>query len=116
MRKVSRPQRGEVWRADLDPVRGHEQAGTRPILIISDNIFNNSPAQLVIALPITSKDKNVRSQIVVNPPEGGLTMQSFIKCDDIRSLSLERLHNCIGEIEDNTLLDVEYRLRALLKL
>ena len=46
MRTGSRPQRGEVWRADLDPVRGHEQAGTRPILIISDDIFNNSPAQI----------------------------------------------------------------------
>ncbi len=41
MRKVIRPQRGEVWRADLDPVRGHEQAGTRRILIVSDDLFNS---------------------------------------------------------------------------
>ena len=116
MRTGSRPQRGEVWRADLDPVRGHEQAGTRPILIISDNIFNSSPAQLVIALPLTSKAKNVRVHILVEPPEGGLTMQSFIKCEDIRSLSIDRLCNRIGYVEDNTLRDVEYRLRVLLKL
>ena len=43
-------------------------------------------------------------------------MPSFIKCEDIRSLSIERLYNRIGQVEDDTLRDVEYRLRVLLKL
>ena len=116
MRASSKPQRGEVWHADLDPVRGHEQAGTRPVLIVSDDAFNSSPAQLVVALLITSKPKNVRSHVAVSPPEGGLTRPSFIKCEDVRSLSIERLQGRIGRIEDATLLDVEYRLRVLLKL
>ncbi|HYN21742.1 MAG TPA: type II toxin-antitoxin system PemK/MazF family toxin, partial [Thermoanaerobaculia bacterium] len=48
------PGRGEVWLASLDPVRGHEQAGTRPVLIVSEDLFNRGPAELIIALPVTS--------------------------------------------------------------
>jgi len=45
---VKSPGRGEVWLADLDPTRGHEQAGRRPVLVVSDDIFNRGPADLVI--------------------------------------------------------------------
>src|SRR5438128_11466126 len=48
------PIRGEVWLIDLNPVRGHEQAGRRPALVVSDDLFNQGPAGLVIVLPITS--------------------------------------------------------------
>ena len=48
------PQRGEVWLADLNPTRGREQAGQRPILIFSVNEFHREPAELVVVLPITS--------------------------------------------------------------
>jgi len=40
-----------MWLADLDPTRGHEQAGRRPVLVVSDDIFNRGPADLVIILP-----------------------------------------------------------------
>ncbi|OYV95604.1 MAG: growth inhibitor PemK, partial [Planctomycetia bacterium 21-64-5] len=52
---TSQPVRGEVWTVNLDPVRGHEQAGTRPALIVSVNRFNHGPAGLVVVLPITSR-------------------------------------------------------------
>lgn len=113
---MSNPLRGEVWRADLDPVRGHEQAGTRPVLIISDDILNTSAAGLFIGLPITSKSKFTRSHVAVAPPEGGLTLPSFIKCEDVRSLSTDRLHGRLGRVSPETLEAVEYRLRVLMKL
>ncbi len=47
------PQRGEVWLIDFDPIRGHEQAGRRPALILSVDVFNAGPADLVVAVPIT---------------------------------------------------------------
>ncbi|MDQ3814514.1 MAG: type II toxin-antitoxin system PemK/MazF family toxin, partial [Armatimonadota bacterium] len=84
MSAVPKPLRGEVWRAELDPVRGHEQGGTRPVLIVSDDAFNTGPAALCIALPFTSKDKRIPWHVAVAPPEGGLTMPSWIKCEDIR--------------------------------
>jgi mRNA interferase MazF len=47
------PNRGEIWLADLNPTRGHEQAGARPVLIISTDPFNYGPAGLVFVLPLT---------------------------------------------------------------
>jgi mRNA interferase MazF len=52
---VAQITRGEIWLADLNPSRGHEQAGKRPCLIISVNMFNQGAAGLVVVLPITSK-------------------------------------------------------------
>lgn len=59
---MSQPLRGEVWLATLDPTVGREQAGTRPALIVSDDLFNQSHAELVVVLPITSKSKNVSAR------------------------------------------------------
>ena len=86
MRTTSRD-RGEVWMVDFDPTKGHEQAGRRPALVISVDAFNSGPAELVIVLPITSKAKGVRSHVEVHPPEAGLTVKSFIKCEDVRSVA-----------------------------
>ena len=86
-----RPSRGEVWIVDLDPTKGHEQAGRRPCLVISVDIFNQGPADLVVVLPIRTKAKGIPFHVLVNPPEAGLTMQSFIKCEDVRSVALQRL-------------------------
>ncbi len=112
------PSRGEVWQTELDPVRGHEQAGTHPVLIISDDILNASPAGLFIGIPITSKVKRTRtrSHVPVTPPEGGLNMASFIKCEDVRSLSSERLRERLGKVTPETMEAVEFRLRVLMKL
>lgn len=49
------PCRGEIWTADLEPARGHEQGGQRPCLILSDDRFNQGPAGLVVILPLTTK-------------------------------------------------------------
>ena len=108
--------RGEVWTVSLDPVRGHEQAGTRPALVISVDEFNQGPADLVVVLPITSQFKGIPFHVEVRPPEGGLNVRSFVKCEDIRSVSKERLVRKRGSITAQTLSDVEDRLRILLVL
>ncbi len=101
---------------NFDPTRGHEQAGTRPALILSVNVFNAGPAELVILLPITSRSKGVRSHVAVQPPEGGLSVISYIKCEDIRSVAKERLHRRMGNISAATMVEVEDKLRILLNL
>lgn len=108
--------RGEIWLANLNPVRGHEQAGKRPCLIISVDMFNQGAAGLVVVLPITSKNKNIPFHVEVNPPEGALKVQSFIKCEDVRSISTERLEKCLGSITSETMSAVEDRLRILMGL
>ena len=109
-----KPSRGDVWIVDLDPVRGHEQAGRRPALVISDDGLNHGPAGLVIVLPITSRAKGIASHVPVAPPEGGLTQPSFIKCEDIRSVATERLARRLGTVTPRTLAEVDRRLRPLL--
>jgi len=101
---------------DFDPVRGHEQAGTRPALVISVDLFNAGPAEMLIVLPITSRSKGMRSHVTVNPPEGGLTLTSHIKCEDVRSVSKARLHRYMGNVSAKTMAEVEDRLRILLFL
>lgn len=108
--------RGEVWLVDLSPVRGREQAGKRPCLVISVDLFNQGGAELAIALPITSKNKGIPFHVEVNPPEAGLRMQSFIKCEDVRSISVERFERKLGAVAPETLAQVEIRLKILMGL
>jgi mRNA interferase MazF len=102
--------------ADLGSGRGREQSGTRPVLIVSVDGFNRSGADLVIAIPLTSRRKRVRTHVEIQPPEGGVTVTSFIKCEDARSLSVERLLRLMGTISAATMTAVEDRLRLLLGL
>src|SRR3989442_4242433 len=81
------PNRGEVWLTDLSPVRGHEQAGRRPVLIVSEDLFNQGPAGLVILLPITSTVRGIPSHVEVVPPEAGLKGQSAVVVEGVPSHS-----------------------------
>lgn len=108
--------RGEVWMADLDPVRGHEQAGKRPVLVISADVMNTGPAELVIVVPITSKGKGIPTHVAVQPPEGGLTAGSFVIGEQIRCIAKQRLTRKMGELAPKTIASVEMVLRAVLDL
>ena len=113
---MAEPVRGEVWLVDLNPVRGHEQAGKRPGLVVSVDLFNQGPAGLVVILPITTKAKGIPFHVEINISEGGLTKRSFIKCEDIRSIAKERLLKNVGRVSEETMKAVEDRLRILLNL
>ncbi|HET6387282.1 MAG TPA: type II toxin-antitoxin system PemK/MazF family toxin [Armatimonadota bacterium] len=110
------PCRGEIWMAGLDPVRGHEQGGTRPCLVISVDPFNRIPSGVVVVVPLTSRQRNIPSHVEVNPPDGGLQIRSFIRCEDIRCISQERLTARRGVVSDATIARVEQRLRLILGL
>ena len=113
---MAKPLRGEVWMTDLDPTRGHEQAGKRPALVVSADALGAGPAGLVIILPVTSKEKGVRSHVPVEPPEGGLRTRSFVKCEDVRSVAAERLGKRLGRVSLATMHAVAERLRILMEL
>ena len=97
-------------------MRGHEQAGKRPCLVISVDLFNQGASGLVVVLPITSNDKGIPFHIKINSPDGGIKTQSFIKCEDVRSISVERLDKCWGTVSSETLAAVEDRLKILMGL
>ena len=109
------PSKGEVWYVQLDPTVGHEQAKTRPCLIVSTNQFNHGKSMLTVVVPITSRNRSNPLHVPIEPPEGGLVLPSVILCDQIRTVSLKRLiKNSIGRVTDDTLKAVEYLLGALL--
>jgi mRNA interferase MazF len=113
---IRKPARGDVWECDLNPSRGHEPGGTRPVLIVSVDPFNQGPSGLVIVVPISTKDKKVRSQVPVEQGEEGLKTKSFIKCESARSISTERLRSRWGAVSRSTMVAVEDRLRILMNL
>lgn len=110
------PFRGDIWFAELNPTVGHEQSGQRPVLVVSANAFNQSPAGLIIVVPLTSKPKSQTLHVPIQPPEGGIVVPSWIKTEDIRCISTDRLLSSSrwGCISTKTLHEVELRLRRLL--
>ncbi len=110
------PSRGEIWTVNLDPTLGHEQTGTRPALVLSVDRFNHGPAGLVVVLPLTSKAKGIPFHVQVSPPEAGLKKPSFVKCEDVRSLSKERFSRRRGRASTQTMAAIEDRVRILLGL
>lgn len=110
------PARGEMWVADLNPTRGHGQAGRRPCLVVSVDLFNAGPADLVIVIPITSRARGISTHVPVMPPEGGLKTPSFVKCEDVRSIAKERLSQRWGTVSPQTMAAVDRVLRILLAL
>jgi mRNA interferase MazF len=108
---------GEIWMANLSPVVGHEQANTRPCLVISDNRFNRSPAGLVVIVPLTSQKKNVSWHLEIMPPEGGLLRTSYIICEQIRTISIERITpQYLGNVDATTLEAVKRQIKILLTI
>ena len=94
---------GEIWYASLDPTKGSEQAGHRPVVILSGNMLNEH-LQVVITAPLTTKIKNYRGNPVLTPNEtNGLSEISELMIFHIRSISKDRLQKCIGKIEKTEL-------------
>lgn len=106
------PARGEVWLADLDPVTGREQAGTRPVLVLSPARFNRG--SIVVAAPLTRTERRTPMHVRMEPPEGGLRAPSFVMCEQLRALSHGRLLARWGAVEQETMRAVAARLRRLL--
>ena len=101
---------------NFDPTTGHEQAGTRPALILSEDIFNEGPAEMVVVAPITRTPRKIRWHVPVVPPDGGLSSESFIQCENVRSVSKQKLKRRRGRVSPPVMQQVEDRLRILLGL
>jgi mRNA interferase MazF len=94
--------RGEVRWAHLDPARGHEQAGSRPVLVLSHDVFNERSGT-VIAVPITSQAQKAGFPLTfelkgANPPK-----RSWVKVGQIRTLSVDRIGSLLGKASSDDL-------------
>jgi len=112
---LAKPKRGEVWYIQLDPTRGREQAKTRPCIVLSINAFNKGSSQLVIIVPLTTKFGGRFDFISIVPPEGGVSQVSYALCEQLRTVSIERLTGeSLGLVHADTLVNIEFRIKALL--
>ncbi len=87
---MARILRGDIRWADFNPVQGHEQAGTRPVLILSHEVFN-SRSGTVIAMAITSQEQKAGFPLNLEINSTKLPKQSWIKISQIRTVSVERI-------------------------
>jgi mRNA interferase MazF len=92
---MARILRGEIRWADLNPVRGREQAGFRPILILSHDVFNMRSGT-VIAMAITSQPQRAGFPLTLEMDSTALPKRSWVKISQIRTLSIERVGKRIG--------------------
>jgi mRNA interferase MazF len=94
---MARILRGDIRWADLNPVRGHEQAGLRPVLILSQDIFNERSGT-VIAVALTSQLQKAGFPLTLELKTPSLPKQSWVKISQIRTLAVERIGKIIGRV------------------
>ncbi len=111
-----RIRRGDVLIGGLDPIVGHEQAGRRPVLVISINPVNASAAELLIAVPLTTTDRSSDLHVRLDPPEGGLSRVSYAMPEMVRVLSTRRLGRRLGSASPDMVEAVARRVGILVGL
>jgi len=94
--------RGNIHWADLNPVIGSEQGGLRPVLILSQNVFNERSGT-VIAVAITSQPQRAGFPLTLELSESKLPKQSWVKISQIRTLSVKRIGSKIAKASDEEL-------------
>ena len=102
---MARILRGEVRWAELNPTRGHEQAGHRPVLILSQDIFNKRSGT-VIAMALTSQPQKAGFPLTYPLDKNQLKKPSWVKISQIRTLSVERIGKKIGIVEPEQLAEI----------
>ena len=101
-------ERGDVFLADLNPIRGSEQAGIRPVLIFQHDHVNKA-SRTVITIPFTTNLNRavLPTCVQVSQGEGGLTHESVALCHQLRVLDKTRLTRKLGTVSDDTITAVE---------
>jgi mRNA interferase MazF len=105
--------RGEIYWADLDPVRGREQAGLRPVLVLSNDLFNRRSGT-VIAMAITSQPQPAGFPLTLALPPGCLPRESWVKISQVRTISVERIGKRAGEVDQEDLAQIVSGLQELI--
>src|SRR5262249_13804265 len=113
MPSTQSPSRGDVVRVRLDPTEGSEQSGERPALVVSPDVINqHCPVILIASITSQKADKIYPYEVLIEPPEGGLTRRSKVLLMHLRSVEKRRLIGRCGAVSDATMSRVEEALRV----
>jgi mRNA interferase MazF len=105
-----------VWLVDSGEPIGREQAGRRPALVVSADPLNEGPAGVVIVVPLTTAWRDLPSHVEIEPGESGLDEVSYAKCEDVKSVSDQRLVARLGTASPEAVFAAGSVLRLLLGL
>lgn len=115
MPRIPAPHRGEVWLVSLDPTVGHEVQKTRPAVVVTSDIYNRYN-WVVVVVPLTSDDSAEYDQVLIKPPEGGLSNPSVTLPDQLRAVDRQRLVKRLGRLGPETLRNIDRSLKMVLDL
>ena len=110
---MARILRDDIRWADLNPVRGHEQAGMRPVLVLSHDVFNERSGT-VIALAMTSQEPRAGFPLTLESRAPGMTKRSWVKISQIRTLAVERMGRRLGRASTDELAKVIIGLNEII--
>ncbi|MFV2000836.1 MAG: type II toxin-antitoxin system PemK/MazF family toxin [Acidimicrobiia bacterium] len=108
--------RGEVWLVDFGGPVGREQAGRRPAVVVSSDRLNEGKSGVLMVVPLTSTRRGLPSHVEIEPGTSGLESVSYAECEDLKSISVERLIHRKGATDAESLFDIGVALRFLLDL
>lgn len=108
--------RGEVYDIDLGEPVGHEPAAARPAVVVSTDVVNNGPGELVVVVPVGSAHYRLRSHVELEAGTGGLVQTSYARCDQLRVVSTARLVRRRGRLGPEETVLIDQGLRFVLDL
>ncbi len=108
--------RGEIYDVHLGLPIGHESAFTRPAIVVSADLLNNGPGGLVTVVPLGSMGSGLRSHVEVGVRNSGLDRVSYARCDQLRTISTERLRRRRGAAAGDEISLVDQAIRFVLDL
>ena len=108
--------RGEIWLADLGEPIGHEQGMRRPVVVVSAQPWLDSNPPVIAVVPVTRTRRDRPTHVEIEAGVSGLRASSYAKCDDVRSISPERLERRFGIADPMAVLAIDTIIRRLLAL
>lgn len=103
--------RGDIYYADLSPAVGSEQGGTRPVLIVQNNVGNKHSPTVIVAVLTSKSKRKLPTHIIINSGEGNLAMDSTVLLEQLRTIDKFRLQKYVGSVSQKVMDQVD---RAML--
>lgn len=103
MKQNTPPSRGEIWVIELHPVRAGDARPTNRALVVSVNELNHGAAGIATVLPMSDVDQRIATHVKVPAGEAMMTKDGFVKCEELRSVSIERLTKRVGAVKAETM-------------
>ena len=108
--------RGEIYQVDWSNGRGSEQSGVRPALVIQNDVGNEFSSTTIVAAVTTLRGRTYPFQVAIRADDSGLPRDSIVKCEQIQTITKDRLRQLMGRLDDESMRRVGYALSLSLGL